>query len=471
MFRMECEISYSNFSRAARNASKAASECREYANELERKVSRKISDLRLGQTGNTSRASYFISQKKRSLNDLAARYDSFSRKIEQTSEYAEDTDKKVASYIKTEGRTFRKDHGMSSGFFDGFAEILTRFANGILDSTALGRWIKKGLVSFREALNRFWQDFKYWYFCDGGKYWVKLGLAVAGVVLAVVALIAAWPVAASAVAAGWTLKTALSTVAALATAIMAVIAVADSTVSVIQNAMAVFAFKNDPGWAERHSSITTLSDFLHKTNFNSKIGNILSEMGAFVIDVTTVCCAVVTVVNSVKNLGKFFTNSYRKGANWKRHFDTKTTKYGKFSIKRTWESFKTNMKGIDYAFKDKALIQKQGMLKRTSKFYKNFSKFSKDSVFLKTLKKTNSIVKKMTKQLESPKPAVEKPIDIVKNELDSAVDKAIDSVKNKLHFNEVEDVYNKGKKVVDTDYGYKKHMQSPSNPTPAPAAP
>lgn len=451
---MVCEVTYSNFSKAAKDVSKAAVECREYANELEKRVSKKISNIKLGQSGNTSQASYFISQKKQSLNNLATRYESFSKKIEQTSQYAEETDKKIAKYIKTEGKAFRKGHGMSSGFFDGFMEVLTRFANGVLDSTALGRWIKKELVSFRDLVNRMKENFKYWFFCNGGKYWLKVGAAVAGLIIAAVALIAAWPVAVAAIAAGLT----LSTVAAVATLIMAAIGVADAIVSLCQNWKAAHTSQNDPGWAERYSSITTLSDFLHKTYFNSRIGNKLSEIGAFVIDVTTVCCAVITVVNTVKSIKAFFTNSYRKNANWKRHFDTKTTKYGKFSLERTWESFKTNSKGLDYAFKDKALIQKQGALKRTSKFYNSLSKFSEKSAFLKHLKVTNTIVKNTTKQLESP---------------ESLAEKQFDSFKKKVHLNELEDVHKKGKKIVDTDYGYKSdnYTQSSTNPTPAPATP
>lgn len=183
---MVCEVTYSYFSKAAKDASKVASECREYADELEKKVSKKISNIKLGQTGSTSQASYFISQKKQSLNNLATKYEAFSKKIEQASQYAEQTDKKVAAYIKTEGKSFRKAHGMSSGFFDGFIEVLTRFTNGVLDSTALGRWIKKGLVSFRDAIHRFKENFKYWFFCDGGKYWVKVGLAVAGLILSLI---------------------------------------------------------------------------------------------------------------------------------------------------------------------------------------------------------------------------------------------------------------------------------------------
>lgn len=447
---MACEISYYHFSRAASEASKAASECREYANELERKVSTKISNIRLGQSGNTSQASYFVAQKKQGLYNLASRYETFSKKIEQTSQYAEETDKKVSNYIKTEGRTFRKDHGMSSGFLNGFAEVLTRFVNGALETTALGRWIKKGLVSIKEAIQGLWRDIKYWYFCDGGKYWVKLGLAITGVVLAVVAVIAAWPVAVAAVAAGLS----LSAVAAVASLIMAVIGVADAVVSTAENARAVHAYRNDPGWAERYSSIATLSDFLHKTCFNGKIGNILSEVGSFVIDFTTMCCAVVTVANSVKNLKEFFTNSYRKNANWKRHFDTKTTKNGKFSLKRTWKSFQKNLDGLDFAFQDKTLNQKKGMLKRTSKFYKEFSKFSKDSVFLKTLKNTRNAVKNFTSQLESPKAFHEK---------------AVDSVKEELHIDEVEDVFEKRKKIVEKDYTHMSdsYQSFPSNPAPA----
>lgn len=448
---MVCEVTYSNFSKAAKDAAKVASECKEYANELEKKVSKKISSLKLGDSGNTSQASYFISQKKQSLNNLATKYENFSRKIEQTSEYAENTDKKVASYIKTEGKTFRKNHGMSSGFFDGFVEVLTRFANGVLDSTALGRWIKKGLVYIGDAIHKLKESFKYWYFCEGGKYWVKVGLAVVGLALAVVALVVAWPVAVAALAGALT----WTTVVAVASVIMAVIGVADAVVSLVESSFAVHAFKSDPGWAERYGSITSLSDFLHKTNFKSKFWNKFSEAGAFFIDVTTVACAIITVVDSIKNVATFFKNGYRKNANWKRHFDTKTTKYGKFSFERTWKSIKTNKEGIDYAFKNKDLIQKKGALKRTSEFFKNFSKFDKN---LKTFKNANKAVKNFTKQLESPQ---------------SFVEKQVDAVKKKLHFNEAEDVYKKGKKIVDTDYTYtaKDYSQTSSNPTPAPATP
>ena len=93
----------------------------------------------------------------------------------------------------------------------------------------------------------------------------------------------------------WTLVT------AAAAFVTAVIAVADGVTKSIANLSATLTFKDDPGWAKRYNSYSSLSEYLRKNNFNSPFKDKISGMAANVIDVVTIGAAVINIADLVHN--------------------------------------------------------------------------------------------------------------------------------------------------------------------------
>ena len=144
---------------------------------------------------------------------------------------------------------------------------------------------------------------------DGGKYIIKTVLAVVGTVIAVIFLVCvAWPALLAIIgtisAAGlagltgamiWTLVT------AAAAFVTAVIAVANGVTKSISNLAAVMSFEDDPGWAKRYNSYSSLTEYLRKNNFNSPFMDKISDIAANFIDGVTIIADVINIANLVHN--------------------------------------------------------------------------------------------------------------------------------------------------------------------------
>lgn len=223
---------------------------------------------------------------------------------------------------------------------------------------------------------------RHWIQWSGVKYVLKVVLAFAAIIFAVVAVIAAWPVFLAALAGTATVWTFL---VATSTLVAAVIALGDSVVSLFTNISAIKAHKEDPGWASRYSSMNSMSSWLYKTNFDNKYLNVITNITSVALDVIGFACAVVTIGDGIFNVCKFFSNSYRANANWKNDFKM-WDKGWKFSFEKFKKNFSYNVKAFYNSFKNNYSInQMQGVAKRKYDWYKKFSAFTKDTNF-KTIK-------------------------------------------------------------------------------------
>lgn len=375
---MVIEIDYGELASSSKALSKASKYCGEYASRLQKKVPNKLDDLTKGSSSYTSSASYFASAKIKSLESQKQKFLDVSGKIDDFIEDAKNTDQRVANIMKREGNEFRKANGLSYGWADGLMQALTRFAIGEANKDEFTRWISEGLRDVSAAISGWMLDIKHWYACEGGKYQVAkifkwVGFAVA-VLAAFAALIVALPVilGTSVVAlASW------AGIVAVCTAVAACIALADATVALINSYIAADMAKTDPGWAARYAETNSVSDMLSKTCFDSKWGNIISNFAAGAIDVIGTVCSIVSIANLAVNGYKFFTNSYRANANWKRYFKIWDSN-GKFSLDVTLKNWKTNWKGLDFAFHhDFQYTQLEGARKRNYTSY-NFLEKMKD---------------------------------------------------------------------------------------------
>ena len=287
-------LDYGAMDEAGRAAGNAAKKCRSYAENINKKISKKVSSLTLGGNGNTAQIDYFARCKINELNQRIPRYEEFATKVANAKSYAESTDKNVSGYIRKAANDFRKSHDMKVGIISEFFAWAT---TTLLNKTTFGRWLNQITRTADAWLDMAKRNFKNWYELDGGKYIIKAALAVVGTVIATIFLVTvAWPVLVSAVSVSlWTAVT------AAATYVAAVIAVADGVVKSVNSIKAVAEFQDDPGWAKRFGSFTSLSEYMRKTNFHVPFLDKISNIAANIIEVVKVAAEIIGLADLIQN--------------------------------------------------------------------------------------------------------------------------------------------------------------------------
>lgn len=301
------KIVYSELKDAWKAADKAADYCEDYAAEIRRKVTNKINSFSGTDSNYTNSAAGYAAAKIRELDSKATKLRSYSNRLENLYNEAKDTDRSVKSYLKLEGRDFRDSHDMH---VSRIAELFVNFFVTMSNSNPVSKWLKdmhRRADEWRDAL---WEDIKYWYHCDGGKYWVKIAAAFALTLLAIMAAVAAWPVMIAALSG--TLWAALVGIAGF---VGAVIAAFDAYVDLMGNIAALAMFKNDPAWAARYDSYNSLAGWLEKHRFDSRWMNKFSMIAATAVNITKSVCAVMNIANLIKNTANFI-KGYKAGTNW-----------------------------------------------------------------------------------------------------------------------------------------------------------
>lgn len=352
-------LDYSAMGDISRSARKAGDYCGDYAKEIDRKVTQKLNNLRLGSNGNTSNANYFAKQKIHRLEEQKKTYYHFADTVDSARAYAQDKDQRVSSYIKNESREFRQKHDMKVSRLEEFFAWAT---TTLLNETAFGRWLNQAMKDVGNWVDDKKRKFKQWYELDGGKYVVKMVFALIGTVIAAItlvfvagpaliasigAVIAAWGTAALTAGMVWTAITASIGFVA------AVIAVFDGVTKMCGNAAAAISQDDDPGWARRYGEYSSFSEYLRKNNFHNSFLNKLSFIAANSIDTVTVIASVVNIADMGRQGFKFHQQVKDKGVH---HFFRKMRFKGK-NGKMTWGTFKYGMK----AFKENVKTFKTGI--------------------------------------------------------------------------------------------------------------
>lgn len=365
-------IDYSAMRDTSNSARRAADYCGDYVREIDRKVTKKLNDLKMGSNSATSNANYFAKKKIRRLEEQQKMYNQFAERIDSASEYAQKKDTGVSGYIKQESREFRKNHDMNVSRLEEFFAWAT---TTLLNETAFGRWLNQAMKDVGNWIDDKKRKFKQWYELDGGKYVVKMVIAYIGTIIAVITLVfVAWPAlvaSVGAVLAAW--GTAALTAGMIWTAITAsigfvaaVIAVFDGITKVCGNAEAAISQEDDPGWARRYGEYSSFSDYLRKNNFHNSFMNKLSFIAANSIDTVTMAASVINIADMGRQGFKFYQQVKDKGVH---HFFRKMRFKGK-NGKMTWGTFKYGMK----AFKENVKTFKTGIsntnINRLNKFYK-----------------------------------------------------------------------------------------------------
>ena len=365
------KIVYSELKDAWQAADKAADYCEDYAAEIKRKVTKKIDAFSGTDSSYTSSAAGYADAKIRELDTKATKLRNYSNRLENLYNEAKDTDRSVKNYLKLEGRDFRDSHDMH---VSRITELFVSFFVSTSNSNPVSKWIKDMRRKSSEWWDARWEDIKYWYHCDGGKYVVKIVISAVLVVLAVVAVIAAWPVLVSAIAAG----AIGSIIIAAAGVVGAVIAATDAIIDCIYNIKAFTFFKTDPAWAMRYDSFNSLSGWLEKNRFTSGFLwfsaselNAGSYLAAKVVTVTKAVCAAINLYSLGKNTVNFI-KGYKAGTNWLKW------KSSYNAVRNSNASTRTKMKFMFRALKvDYGTITDAATLNQFQKYLETYDSFAK----------------------------------------------------------------------------------------------
>ena len=336
-------LDYSQMSQTVWAAQRAASKCDDFRGEINRKVTQKLNSLERGQNGLVGSANYFAQQKIADLDRKRGQFEQYGHRMAEVMQYAKDTDNRVSSYIKTESREFRRNHGMEVSIV---VELFTWLSTTTLNRSEFGRWLNQKMRDLGNWVDGGRRRFKQWFHLEGGKYILKvilnIVLTVAAVLVAVFVALPALISAAAALAAGFTLGALWTFITAAAAFATAFISILDNTAKVAGNMAAAEAIKDDPGWAQRYGSYGSFAEYLRKTNFNDGYLNKISYIYANTIDTVTFVAGMIKMADTARKGIRFFKTVKEKGVYQyfrKMNFKTKTGKV-------TWATFKYGLKSV-----------------------------------------------------------------------------------------------------------------------------
>lgn len=361
-------LDYNQMVQAMWAAQSTAWKCGEYTEEIQRKVTQKLDSLERGSNSLVSSANYFAQQKIADLNRKREQFEQYGNHVIEAMRYAEDTDNRVSSYIKTESREFRRNHGMEVNVV---IEFFAWISTNVLNSTEFGRWLNQKMRAMENWVDRSRRRFKQWFHLEGGKYIIKIVtnilLTVAAVVIVIFVALPALMGAVAAIAANGVMLGSLWTVlTATASFVTSFIKIFDCVTKVGGNMAALESLEEDPGWAHRYGSYSSFAEYLRKTNFHDGYLNKLSYIHANTIDTVAFAAQLIHAADTAHR-GINFLKGIK--ANGTRHYFKKVrfkTKNGKVS----WATFKYGIKSIRQNAKTANEAINNTNINRLNKYYK-----------------------------------------------------------------------------------------------------
>jgi hypothetical protein len=273
------KIDYSDLEKAGKQAEKAADDLEDYAKALDKKVSTKISGISGGSTTYVSNALYFVNNKISALNSKADKLDQFAGSLDTLCEHVKAADEKIDKQIDQDYKTVKKDQDIKVNCV---TEFFSWLGTSVLNSTAFGRWINTIVNKIGDFAGDIWGEIRYWYNCEGGKYWVDIAVSV----LAIIGAIAVICIG----GAGFI---------AICGIIGAYLTIANGLNNIGTSIYALTQFGDDPAWANRYGKMDKASQTLRNT-INNKYTNALAD----VLDFTEAFTDIVGVVDLGKTVIK-----------------------------------------------------------------------------------------------------------------------------------------------------------------------
>lgn len=263
-------IDYSEINSAAKKARSASGYFEDFEEELEKKVSKKLSDLPGSDSkGNIENAKSIVSSKIKELREKKKYYSDLASSLEKLADNIEYEEKSVVTdvrYIATEALELNRQNKWQAFCQWAYGTFCVDMLNWNPVTRFIGDGIKKGLDWIQEKGTKIVDWFKH----GEGKYYLGIALDALAVVGAIVGTIGA-----IALAVGTGGAAAPLVVAAVASAIGTVMTVVDSGISIYNKhkALKVEQETGDPGRARYYGNISGVNDTIDKTDMGGKTAN------------------------------------------------------------------------------------------------------------------------------------------------------------------------------------------------------
>lgn len=263
-------IDYSEINSAAKKARSVAGYFDDFADDLDKKVSKKLTGLSGSDSqGNVGNARNIVSSKIRELRDKKTHFSNLASNIERLADNIETHEKSVVSEVRqvaTEALELKNQSKWESFCQWAYGTFCVDLVNWNPITRGIGNAIKKGLDWVQEKGTKIVDWFKH----GEGKYYLGIALDALAVVGAVAATVGA---IALAVATGG--AAAPLVVAAVASTIGTVMTMVDSRFSINNKVKALKIEKDsgDPGRARYYGNIGGVNDTIQKTDMGGKTAN------------------------------------------------------------------------------------------------------------------------------------------------------------------------------------------------------
>ena len=329
-------ISYSSLKDASNEAKAVAKKLDKYADSLYSNVYKKLNKYDGSWNSNVSTASSKTNAKISELRSEQSRYETYATDLIDLRDECKEVDKAVRSKVSSLTASFKEAHGIRNSKVE---NAISYFFTGLGNETAFGRWLGGKKDDIDSGLDYLKSSIKEWYNYEGGKEFIKgmltvvleVAIAIAGAVAAVATFLAG----------ALTFGAALVLAAAL---VGAAIALQDAW-SNGKNEIAGYEARqnDDPATGKRRSDINSYSDYLRSSYMFGDDGetyhyNEFYNGLATGLEITSVVCSVITVINSC---GKLLKNGFK----WATGNSSATFKeiFSKDGMTKLFSGIKTNL--------------------------------------------------------------------------------------------------------------------------------
>lgn len=331
-------VEYAGLECAAEGMTNLAEQLTTYANNLTNRISNQFSEVEGGSSDYLNSASYFIGEKIESLTNKADQFSGYAKKITAFAEVARRADQAVADFIQTGYDTFTDQKEIDQ---PAWKETMVSWMCWLRENSILFDGICSMIETIGDKTRDLLGELRYWYQCEGGKQRLEKWLAIGGVIVGVLLLLAALPALA-------TISGVMSGIFALAGVVGSIIGLLDAVANLVTSIKAEKAFKNgDMAWAKIYGDQNKLTDTIRAKNFGSAGKNQAMGWLAIGIDFADGVCAVVGAVEGLTKLKskvKFIDNYISESSGLKRYLGIiEVDDKGKEKITYTFKSVKDGL--------------------------------------------------------------------------------------------------------------------------------
>lgn len=283
-------IDYDELVKIATHSNDLAKKASDYANDLTRKVAKRVETVAGGMNGILSSAKYYVETKVAELEKKKTSYENLAKDINHLIATARRVDKEVATAIANNQETFLKSNEHLR-IADWKADLIN-WLTDLKNSCPLFEMIGNIRAAIENGLSSLMDNIKHWWKCEGGKEIIGFIAAIGGAIIAVALFIATLP------ASGFF---------AICAAIGACLAAINAITNVVTScASMIKAINGDPAWAKIYGDQNKLSDWLRQTNFKSEFWNRTTNFLANTADTVQLFCDVVCIGKLITDLGSKF---------------------------------------------------------------------------------------------------------------------------------------------------------------------